>query len=366
MSDSPQAPGAGGKRPPGAGPLAPGPLRPPTGSPLGYTGPIGPRPVPSVSAATPVEPTPSFVPKLRPPAEPTDLVPVSEGWEDDTIATGPEPTTNATAATGTPMPTPVAAATPNPPRVASSPGGTSHGLANAARGSLTPARRLDPTPPPGEVRVVDPARPSPARAVSPSSPQLAEGGISEATLQKILDDVRFATRKEIPRLVDAELQPLLTAQREVLTRLDRLEAMIRASQATADDALQRANHAGQAAQAVGAQQAAVSLHAPPPVVHAAVVAPVAPVAPAPVIHAPAPAPVVVVPSVPPPAYHGDPLGSMAPLRPMPVDVVPYTGGDIDIPNELTSGKGRGVKLMLVVAILVLGGFAAMVISSNMH
>lgn len=327
MSDAPNAPGAGGKRPPGAGPLAPGALRPPTGSPLGYAGPIAPRPVPSVTTATTpipaaVEPTPSFVPKLRPPAEPSDLVPESEGWEDDTIATGPEPDE-------TPAPAPVAA-TPNPPRAVAA--------SNVGH-----------------------ARPSPARPVSPSSPQASEGGVSEAALQKILDDVRFATRKEIPRLVDAELAPVLRAQQEILTRLDRLEAMIRAAQTSADEALQRANHAGAAAQAVGAQQA--SMHAAPPVAYAA---PVIHAPAAVVIQAPAAAPVLTAPSVPPPAYHGDPLGSMAPIRPMPADVQAYSGGDIDIPNELTSGKGRGVKLMLLVAVIVLGGFAAMVISSNMH
>ena len=198
----------------------------------------------------------------------------------------------------------------------------------------------------------------PVSAPSSSS----DGHISDAALQKILDDVRFATRKEIPRLVDSELAPVLRAQQEILARLDRLEAMIRTAQSSADEALQRANHAGAVAQAVAANVSIVPTYA---------AAPVAPLAQA-VAHASLPvphrepAPAARTPSVPPPDFYGDPLGSMAPIRAMPVDVTAYAGGDIDIPNELTHGKGRGVKLMLLVAILVLGGFAAMVISSNMH
>jgi hypothetical protein len=172
-------------------------------------------------------------------------------------------------------------------------------------------------------------------------------------LQKILDDVRFATRREIPRLVEGELQAVVRAQQEIVTRLDRLEAMIRAAQATADEALRGAPAAGPLAMAA----------AP------------APVAPAPVAAAPvAPAPVAPAPVAPAPVAPAAPLGSVVPLAyaapAAPAFALPsppaYPPLDIDIPDELTTGKGRGVKVFLLFFALLLLAFGGMVISSNMH
>lgn len=194
-----------------------------------------------------------------------------------------------------------------------------------------------------------------------SSAAAPEGHLSDASMQKLLDDVRFATERLVPRLIEKQLAEVLEGQRAIQNRLDRLEAMVRLAQSTADEAASLVPV--QPARSATVHTAA-AVPAPAPIVVQGVAAPL-PVAP-PIALAATP---VIAPMIQP-----GPIADTAALTvaaaprvtATPVSLPsPSPSLDVEIPSELVGKKGKGVWFFLILALLVLAGFGAVVVSSNM-
>jgi hypothetical protein len=316
-----------------------------------------------------------------------------EGWDDDTVAINPTPGSSVSVSVAPRAPTaPVidvpagrASPGPGPGRPSPSPTNTHPRSQPTVRegrpvGTLATSPRAEATPIPGRVgesvRPAPPYRgplgssssssfvPAPLQHTAPSSsmtpaPPATEARLSEAALQKVLDDVRFATERAVPRLVENQLADVLKAQREIVNRLDRLEAMVRLAQSTADEAVSLVP-AQPAARPAPARQAA-----PAPVqVPAEPFPQAAPLALGPAAGSLAPVITDATPAMSSAPQPESPIA--APARPALSYVPPASPSlDVEIPSELVGKKGKGVWFFLILALLILGAFGAMVVSSNL-